>query len=250
MKKIPILATQTLNGVKNVKKLIESVDYPVEIFSLILNNENFDILIDLKKYCDSKPNEFIDKIEISWHPTNLGCAPSWNYHFKQYPYAEYFVKADDDIEFSKGDLEVMSNTLANGNHMVFFNRGTKYACFGISKKTLKIVGLFDENVWPANYEDDDFQNRLRLSNINDTFLEIDIKHISSGTSRNLKDQKIEHAKLANFIVETQDYYNKKWGGNWPNCYKHPFNDPNINITNIDYKFEYRENKIFRCNYTI
>lgn len=30
---------------------------------------------------------------------------------------------------------------------------------------------------------------------------------------------------------------------------YPFNNHNKNITSIDYDFNYREKKIFRCNYT-
>ena len=246
MKKIPVLGTQTLNSISNLKKLIASIDYPVEILSIIVNNENFDNLLDVKKYCDSIDNKNIDKIDISFHPSNLGCSPSWNYHFKQYPYVEYYLKADDDIEFLPGDLEAFANALENGDDMVFYGKTTKYACFGISKNTLKTVGLFDENLWPCNFEDDDYQIRLRLSNIKETYLGLKIKHISSGTSRNLKDIETEHGKLREFITKTEDYFHKKWGSNRE--YIHPFNDNRNKISNVEYNYEYRENKIFRCDY--
>ncbi len=246
MKKIPVLGTQTLNSISNLKRLVLSIDYPVEILSIIVNNENFDILLEVKEFCDNLKSELIDKIDISYHPSNLGCSPSWNYHFKQYPYADYYVKADDDIVFSSGHLETIANALESGGEMVFFSPETKYACFGISKKTLKTVGLFDENLWPCNFEDDDYEIRLSRCNISGTFLDLHISHISSGTSRNLRDLSAEHAKLSEFIIKTQDYFHKKWGQNRE--YEYPFNDINNKITNVDYNFNYRENKIFRCDY--
>jgi hypothetical protein len=247
MKKIPVLGTQTLNSVSNLKRLIESIDYPVEVLSIIVNNENFDILLEVKNFCDNLNNKNIDKIDISFHPTNLGCPPSWNYHFKQYPYAKYFMKADDDIQFLPGDLEKFVNVLENGGDMVFYGDKTKYACFGISKHTLKTVGLFDENHWPANYEDDDYQIRLRLCNIKESYLGMSITHTGSGTSRNLKEPIVEHNKLSQYLIQTEEYFYKKWGQNREFLY--PFNDATNKITNVDYNFNYRENKIFRCDYT-
>lgn len=244
--KIPVLGTQTLNSISNLKNLINSIDYPIEILSIIVNNENFNLLLEIKYFCDNIKNENIDKIDISYHPSNLGCSPSWNYHFKQYPFAKYFIKADDDVVFSKGDLQALSESLENGDNMVFLNERTKYAFFGISKHTLKTVGLFDENLWPANYEDDDYQIRLNLANIKHTILNRDFNHISSGTSRNLKDNNVEHGKLVEFIKKTEEYFYKKWGVNRE--FQHPFNNSNNKITNIDYDFNYRESKIFRCDY--
>jgi hypothetical protein len=246
MKKIPLIGTQSLNSISNLKRLIESIDYPVETLSIILNNENFDVLLELKEYCDNRKNEMIDKIDISFHPSNLGCPPSWNYHFKQYPYAEYYIKFDDDIELVPGDLKAMFDSLEAGNNMVFYTPNTKYASFGISKHTLKTVGLFDENLWPSNYEDDDYEIRLNLANIPITFLNRPVKHVGSGTSRNLKNGDAEHRKLSEYIIKTQEYFHKKWGNGRE--YRFPFNDSTNKITNIDYNFNYRENKIFRCDY--
>jgi hypothetical protein len=250
MKKIPIIGTQTLNSINNVKKLISSIDYPTEILSIIVNNENFDILLDLHNYCKDNKNEYIEKIEISFHPTNLGCPASWNYHFKQYPYADFFIKPDDDIIFGSGDLEKMVKLIEDGNDLVFFQDGpTKYACFGITKHTLKTVGLFDENYFPCNYEDDDYNVRVKMLNIKEDIIKSSGHHETCGTYKNLQDHKIEHGKLSEFIITTSEYFFKKWGNRYPNNYQYPFNDEKNNYNNISYDFSYRENKIFRCNYT-
>ena len=247
MRKIPILGTQTLNSVTNLKNLINSIDYPVELLSVVVNNENFDVLLEVKEYCDNIKNDNIEKIDISFHPSNLGCPASWNYHFKQYPYADFYIKADDDDVFSPNDLSDMVKCIEEGAGFVKFKTG--YTCFGITKDTLKKVGLFDENYFPCNYEDDDYTIRLNLSKIIEFTIDRNIKHIWSGTSRNLLDPTVEHAKMAEYIIETEEYFIKKWGGRFPVNYKTPFNNIKKDIKNIDYNFEYRERKIFRCNYT-
>jgi hypothetical protein len=239
-----------LNSISNLKRLINSIDYPVEILSIILNNENFDILLDVHEFCKNNANNhFIEKIDISFHPSNLGCGASWNYHFKQYPFADFFIKPDDDVFFSTGDLADMVNLISNGANMVMFDNGpSKYTCFGITKHTLKTVGLFDENMFPCNYEDDDYRIRLSLVGISETIIPRSVNHVGSGSSANLQDHKKEHGQLATFIIKTEEYFKLKWGDRLPNNYKYPFNNPSINIKTIDYNFDFRENKVFRCNY--
>jgi GT2 family glycosyltransferase len=248
--KIPLLGVQTLNSISNLKNLILSVDYPVEVLSIVINNENFDFVSKVKNFCDNLDNNFISKIDISWHPSNLGCAASWNYHFKQYPFCDFFVKSDDDVVFEPGTLKKMVEDYLSNDSMVFATNHTRYCCFLIPKRVLNKVGLFDENYWPANYEDDDYLIRLNRCNEKTfTIGDNSIKHLSSGSSRNLNSDK-ELRLLQNFLVETESYFYKKWGGGYPNSFSHPFNNNKIDYKSIDYSFMYRENKIFRCNYYV
>ena len=249
MVKIPVIGTQSINSISNLKRLIESIDYPTEILSIIINNENFETLIEIKNFCTDNKNPHIDKIEISYHPSNLGCPASWTYHFKQYPKSSFFIKADDDIQFSPGELERMVSEISSGIDMVFYSSSsTKYALFGITKKTLNEVGLFDENLYPCNYGDDDYNIRLKIAGISEKNLTQISYHVGSGTTGNLEDPNFEHGKLSNFLVTTEEYFFKKWGDRFPNNYQFPFNDPKNDIKNISYNFSYRENKEFRCNY--
>lgn len=233
-KKIPVFGTQTLNSFTNLKNLINSIDYPVETLSIVVNSENINLFNDVRTFCENFiDKELIENVDISFHPTNLGCPASWNYHFKSYPYADFFIKSDDDIVLSPGSLKSIVESL--DEYDICFHNGsnTKYALFGIAKNTLKDVGLFDENMYPCNYEDDDYDLRCGKSNIKVKILN-DLKtyHISSGTSRNITPD--EHKKyLANYIVYTEEYFRKKWSGE--------FGDP----MKWQYNFNYRENKVFR-----
>lgn len=254
MKKIPVFGTQTLNSVSNLKKLILSIDYPVETLSIVVNNENFDILNDIKNFTDNLNSELIERVDISWHPTNLGCPASWNYHFKSYPYADFFIKIDDDIELAPGDLKRIVENLSD-NGIVFYSTNTKYAGFLITNETLMKVGLFDENMYPCNYEDDDYQIRTYMLGIKQICLPEISKHNSSGSSRNLKDSENEHLLLSDCLSNSEygtiEYFNRKWGNNYPNNYPTPFNLYFGDVPHYYsfYDFKSRKNKIFRCNYT-
>ena len=150
IKKIPVFGTQTLNSFTNLKNLIKSIDYPIEILSIVINNENIDFFKDVKNFCDNEIDKnLIEKVDISFHPTNLGCPASWNYHFKSYPFAEFFIKSDDDIVFSPGSLAQIVECLSEYDIVFHDQSCTKYALFGINKSTLKKVGLFDENMYPC-----------------------------------------------------------------------------------------------------
>lgn len=233
LKKIPVLGTQSLNSFTNLKNLINSIDYPIETLSIVINSENLNYFLDIKNFCDQEVDKnLIEKVDISFHPTNLGCPASWNYHFKSYPYADFFIKPDDDIVFSPGDLEKIVNALENYDMVFYSSNFTGYACFGITKNTLKKVGLFDENIYPCNYEDDDYERRAKELEINKISLGLNTHHVSSGTSRNITPE--EHEKyLSQYLVTTKEYFDKKWKGE--------FGDP----LKWCYNFDYRENKIFR-----
>ena len=230
---IPIFGTQTANSLTNIKRLIDSIDYPIHTISIVVNNKNIEMFHEVEKY--AKNNSFIQNVSVSFHPTNLGTPASWNYHFKTHPQSEYFIKVDDDIELGKGNLEQIINSLLNGDELVFASPIFSYAFFGIKKSALKKIGLFDENLYPCNYEDDDYEIRQKKLGIKVKTLNLSFTHTSSGTSRNL--QKNEHAeKMVPYIKITKEYFDKKWSGE--------FGDP----MSWNYNFNYRENKKLEFDY--
>lgn len=230
--RIPVFGTQVLNSFSNFKKLLHSIDFNIDCFSVVINNKNINLFHDIKE--EIEKNKYIKKSSISFHPTNLGCAASWNYHFKTQPHAEYYIKSDDDIQLSPNDLKTIVENLKN-NDVVFYSPGTKYALFGIKRTVLQEVGLFDENLYPANFEDDDYQRRLSIKNIKTKILNLNTIHNSSATSRNFK--KNEHSeKMVPYLNTTTEYFERKW--------KSEFGDPLL----WNYNFNYRKDKSLECDY--
>jgi hypothetical protein len=109
------------------------------------------------------------------------------------------------------------------------------ACMAVGERAIEAIGYFDQNFWPAYFEDADYFRRLELSGIptlwDDRIL---LEHDRSQTVR------------ADFLLKrlhdertrrNQQYYIRKWGGlrGWggPDAspgleiFVHPFNDPSI-----------------------
>jgi hypothetical protein len=109
------------------------------------------------------------------------------------------------------------------------------ACMAVGRNALETVGYFDQNFWPAYFEDADYFRRLELSGIPTLWDErILLEHNRSQTVR------------ADFLLKrlhdertrrNQQYYIRKWGGlrGWggpdappgQEIFMHPFNDPSV-----------------------
>jgi GT2 family glycosyltransferase len=97
------------------------------------------------------------------------------------------------------------------------------ACFAIGEGAVERVGYFDENFWPAYFEDFDYHYRLGLAAApllwdERTLLE----HQRSATVRRDRLIGLLHPER---LRRNEQYYVRKWGG-LPDkeTYVHPFND--------------------------
>ena len=84
------------------------------------------------------------------------------------------------------------------------------ACMAIGRNAIETVGYFDQNFWPAYFEDADYFRRLELSGIPNLWDErILVEHNRSQTVRadfllkQLHDERIRR---------NERYYIRKWGG--------------------------------------
>ena len=109
------------------------------------------------------------------------------------------------------------------------------ACMAVGEGAIEAIGYFDQNFWPAYFEDADYFRRLELSGIPTLWDErILLEHNRSQTIR------------ADFLLKrlhdertrrNEQYYIRKWGGlrGWggpdappgQELFTHPFNDPSI-----------------------
>ena len=109
------------------------------------------------------------------------------------------------------------------------------ACMAVGEGAIEAIGYFDQNFWPAYFEDADYFRRLELSGIPSLWDErILLEHNRSQTIR------------ADFLLKrlhdertrrNEQYYIRKWGGlrGWggpdappgQELFTHPFNDPSI-----------------------
>ena len=170
---IPVLGTLVCTTTKWVEKQIQSIDFPIENYIIINNNENFlakklDILV-------SKGNKFIKNFKVYHMPYNLGCAEGWNTIIKSFLFSPYWVIVNDDVSFTPGFLKELHETalknpdagLIHGNPFTqhLLTSFGLFDMFLIRDWIIKDFGLFDTNFYPAYYEDYDYIFRLINSSV-------------------------------------------------------------------------------------
>jgi GT2 family glycosyltransferase len=148
---IPVLIIPILNRYDLLDQALASIDYPIEEILIINNGE--------EKY-ESKREDL--NVRVLNLPSNLGVSGSWNLGIKLYPYAQYWMFSSVDTKFLPETLPKF-NDLSNSDRMV---RSTaSYNCFTLGENIVKRVGLFDEYIYPAYFEDNDYEERMTLEGI-------------------------------------------------------------------------------------
>ena len=196
---------------------IEAHEPEAEVF--IVNNWTHSGIARLLEQYESKPG-----FTIVRHPENLGCAGSWNLGLKHFFDAglDWAVVMNDDAMLTKGAVDRLGAAIEAGSDLVYSSAA--FACFGIHRRATDAIGWFDENLWPAYHEDEDFLHRLRLRGMKVGFEPDAVVDHANSSSLGYSDlmwfqhrMKLDQKSLI--------YYGRKWGGT-PNCerFSVPFND--------------------------
>ncbi len=145
---------------------------------------------------------------------NVGVAAAWNL-LLDHAGEEALVISNDDIVFGPRTFEELVTGVARHP----FVSGLGFALFAQSPECVKRVGFYDENFWPAYYEDDDYAHRLRRAGIEPlSVLSEPVQHLGWATTRALGDR-------ASYIHEQREvnarYFEAKWGSSGAH-YAEPF----------------------------
>jgi len=153
-----------------------------------------------------------EKVVLVSAGLNMGVASSWNWFMRNVPMEHGFmIISNDDVEFYKDTVRLFYEEMQKPEIDMVIGESGEWSMYTLSKKLFDEVGGFDENFYPAYFEDNDFCYRMKL--INKEF--VHAKHISYGhqTSSTLaafNDQQTEQHHQ-NFR-KNRAYYNNKWGG--------------------------------------
>jgi GT2 family glycosyltransferase len=174
----------------------------------IIDNGQQGILSKLKH-----PNIIIHDMD-----RNLGVATSWNMLcdiiFKEHDYA---MILNDDIYLGRKDWEI-DNLISNYKSDFYYGL-QEWSAFILPKKTFKQVGRFDEDFYPAYYEDNDYEYRMRL--LGKKMFQIPFLNSFVYQSS----QTIEKdPSLRKYIEDNKQRFIDKWGGlPKKETFKKPFN---------------------------
>jgi hypothetical protein len=173
---------------------------------------------------DNSPNSDAKEFEgkgatILYYPENIGVAKSWNTGLKAGCDWTFFVSVN--VAFPNGFSEVLAEL--NKANDYYLLTDVAWHCNAISKKCVEKIGLFDENFYPAYYEDTDYYYRMRMANFDIGEKQV-VNSIPAETMRQANS--LDGGLKLNF-VQLAEYYKEKWGG-FPGheTFTTPWGDPN------------------------
>lgn len=165
---VPVLTRYDL-----LDRMIASINYPIRELVIIDNGAK-------SQTWEPTWNQWIKKI---WHlkmPNNLGVAGSWNLGIKSTPMADYWLISNFDVEWG-GDSLKMFTELSHPEKLILSNGSPEWCAFSIGWKIIDQVGLFDEALHPAYFEDNDMQRRIENKSMEVVRSFIPIAHDNSST---------------------------------------------------------------------
>ena len=230
MNSIPFIGVPVVTNTKWVKRLVASVDYPVENFFIVNNNGRGEIDTELDALA-ATPHPFIKKFKVTHLPANLGVAGSWNLMIKCYMLLPFWIIVNDDVAFCPGFLEEMLSTAVSnpGAHTVHgfsgdFNVGS-WDLFLLRDHAVQEFGLFDENLYPAYSEDADYLMRFmkrpvqRVLSLSGNYWHGDgmkNEYYAHGSQTGKSNSELK-TKLDEVGLKNIDYLTEKWGIGWRYC---------------------------------
>ena len=149
---IPSMIVPTLTRHDLLIEMLASIDYPVRLLVIVNNHPNRDF------EAFGWVPECVEDYRVLNMPANLGCAGSWNLGVKSSPFAPWWLVASDDVVFAPGTLEQFAGE-CSPDRLTISAEWPHWQFFGLGENVVDRVGLFDENLYPANFEDDDYQRR-------------------------------------------------------------------------------------------
>lgn len=248
---IPVIGVPIVNGIHWLKRLIDSIDYPVDDLFIVNNNGKGELTEELNKMIRLK-HPYIKNIKVVHLPANIGCSGAWNLIIKCYVMSPYWVITNHDISFTSGLLQAMVKSSQKENIGIVKGKEFQWDLFLIKDSVIQECGLFDENFYPAYVEDCDYHIRLMKKNIKTqvigvNYLHGDVNYETTGsqtwrTDLSLK-EKLDYSHYLNL-----NYISEKWGSNWRDSnweyhpYDYPYNQENIPITYTTYDLEFIRQK--------
>lgn len=180
-----------------------------------------------------------DVCEVITPPENIGVARAWNLGatIALYQKADYLIIISATMRFGHGMLDFIKKLRANNNPYGLESQHG-WHCIAIGTPTIEKVGMWDENFYPAYYEDSDYIRRMELAGIHEPMKssprlpKVDVDAEACGNAHGLKSGVIVN------MGACRSYFIRKWGNDpryetqeyRDSLFRHPFNNAEFSIT--------------------
>jgi GT2 family glycosyltransferase len=173
---IPALIVPILTGPELLYRMVASIDHPVEHLVIIDNGR----CVDPSQLGDWAAR--IERVSLLPIPANLGVAGSWNLGIKVTPFAPWWLIANFDIVWPEGSLSQLASTAGRAN-LCLSGGSPPWCAFTLGDEVVSQVGLFDEALHPAYFEDNDYERRTLHAGFDVVRTDIAVHHDNSSTLR-------------------------------------------------------------------
>jgi len=168
------LIVPVLNRYDLLQRMLDSVDVPVQHLLVIDNGASV-----MAEPLELKLSDKFAKVTHLRMPANLGVAGSWNLGIKSFPYAQRWFIVSNDVVFTSGALEKLAT--ARRDEVTLTGDAPHWQAFALGDEAVNDIGLFDESLFPAYFEDNDYMRRAEFVGVNIRKLDIDLYHDNSST---------------------------------------------------------------------
>lgn len=150
------LIVPVLNRYDLLNRMIASIDHPIETLLVIDNGAGLRTKDELGPECS---NELVADFQVLEMPNNLGIASSWNLGVKALPFEPVFYFTSNDCVFEPGTLAKLESE-SDPCEVTISRLWPYWQLFSVGETVFENCGLFDEAIFPMNFEDDEFQWRV------------------------------------------------------------------------------------------
>lgn len=169
---IPVMVVPILTRPDLLDRMLDSVDHPVDTLVVIDNGNALP--------GDFAHREWARNAYVVRSPSNLGVPTSWNLGIKMTPFAPWWLIANFDVTWPAGALEQFDTE--DAPRVVRLSAGDPPWCaFSIGEQAVRAVGLFDEAIHPAYFEDSDYEWRCQVAGAPVIQSAIRVDHLNSST---------------------------------------------------------------------
>lgn len=207
-----------------IERLAASIDFDVK-WKVVLNNGPTGAL---ESFRNAHPDWIVKEPSVG----NRGVAGSWNDCSDWFSSEPAWLIMNEDAWFLPGQLEQICRCAdENLNEpIIYLNETQAFYCFVWTLAGREQFGRFDENFWPAYYEDCDYRVRLRLGGKRDYIYALsDGSVVPHGKPRTGGDN---YAGMINGCgLLSRAYWLRKWGSlNFEEAtYQTPYKDHRLTI---------------------
>ena len=172
---IPVLIVPVLARTDLLYEMLESIDEPVETLIVVDNGGHVSghRITDTNRACIGR--RYVWKM-----PRNLGVPVSWNLGIKATPFAPWWMVANFDVTFPAGALASFV-AHSSPDRVALSAASSAWCVFTIGENVVTEVGLFDEGIHPAYFEDADYLRRCKAHGVDVFASGINVDHKTSST---------------------------------------------------------------------